>query len=69
MARTGVASTWMMAVAYSAHSISGMRNQPMPAGRILWMVTMKLMPVKMLLKPRTNTDRVTMITAPLVVVE
>ena len=28
-----------------------MRNQVMPAGRSLWIVTMKLMPVKIELKP------------------
>ena len=46
-----------------------LRLIPMPPGRILCTVTMKLIPVKMLLKPSTKTDMVTMITAPLVVVE
>ncbi len=32
-----------------------MRNQPMPGGRSLWMVTMKLRPVKMELKPSIRT--------------
>ena len=40
-----------------------MRNQVMPAGRSLWMVTMKLMPVKMELKPKTNTPKTRQMTA------
>ena len=52
MPSTGVARIWMIAVAYSAQRNSGMRNQVMPGGRSLWIVTMKLIPVKMELKPR-----------------
>ena len=32
-----------------------MRNQVMPGGRSLWMVTMKFRPVKIDEKPRMNT--------------
>ena len=32
-----------------------MRNQPMPGGRSVCIVTMKLMPVKIELKPRMKT--------------
>ena len=68
IASTGVASTWISAVLYSAHRNSGMRNQVMPGGRSLCTVTTKFMPVKMLLKPRMNTPKSTGITPPAVVV-
>ena len=38
----------------------------MPAGRSLWIVTTKLMPVKMELKPSTKTPKTRQMTAPLV---
>ncbi len=59
----------MMAVAYMPHTNSGIRNQPMPGARSLWMVAMKLMPVKIDEKPSVNAARVIMPTEPLVVVE
>ncbi len=37
---------------------SGIRNQVIPGGRSLWMVTMKLMPVKIELKPRMKAPAV-----------
>ena len=51
---TGVASTWMIAVAYSAQMNSGMSNQPMPGARSLCTVTMKFSPVRIELNPRMN---------------
>ena len=45
-----------------------MSNQPMPGARSLWMVAMKLMPVKIEEKPRTNTAMVIRPTGPSVVV-
>ena len=36
---------------------SGSRNQVMPGGRSLWMVTRKLSPVKIELKPRMNAPK------------
>ena len=41
---------------------SGMRNQVMPRGRSLWIVTMKFSPVKIELKPRQTTPVSTQIT-------
>ena len=40
-----------------------MRNQVMPAGRSLWIVTMKLMPVRIELKPTTNAPNTRQVTA------
>ena len=40
----------------------------MPAGRIVWIVTRKLMPVKMELKPRMNTPTTAKITGAAVLV-
>ncbi len=68
MPSTGVASTWISAVAYSAHTNSGRRNQVMPGGRILWIVTMKFRPVKIELNPRMNAPNAAGITAVAVVV-
>ena len=53
---TGVASTWMTEVPYSAHTKSGILNQVMPGARMVWTVTMKFRPVRMLLKPE-DEDR------------
>ena len=69
MPSTGVASTWMSAVAYIAQTNSGSWNQPMPGARSLWMVTMKFRPVKIEVKPRTNAASTIRPTAPPVVVE
>ncbi len=55
MPSTGVASTWMIAVAYRPQRNSGMRNQVIPGGRSVWIVTMKFSPVKIELNPRMNT--------------
>ncbi len=41
----------------------------MPGARSLWMVTTKLRPVRIELKPITNTPKVTAMTAPPVVDE
>ena len=41
-----------------------MRNQVMPGGRSLWIVTMKLMPVKIDEKPRMKTPMRTGIVPP-----
>ncbi len=68
MPSTGVAMIWMMAVAYSPQRNSGMRNQVMPGGRSLWMLTMKLMPVRIELKPITKTPNTRQTTAVLVCV-
>ena len=68
MPSTGVARIWMIAVAYRAHSNSGMRNQVMPGGRSLWIVTMKFIPVKIELKPRMNAPNTSGTTALLVCV-
>ena len=65
---TGVASTWMMAVEYSDHRKSGIRNQVMPGGLSLWMVTMKLSPVNTELNPRMKAPKVAGMTAVGVVV-
>jgi hypothetical protein len=48
----------MMAVAYSDQRNSGIRNQPMPLGRSMWMVAMKFTPVRIELKPRMNAPMV-----------
>ena len=55
IARTGVASTRIRLVAYSDQTKSGSRNHVSPGARILWMVTMKFMPVMMLEKPTMKT--------------
>jgi hypothetical protein len=44
-------------------------NQVIPAGRSLWIVTMKFKPVKIELKPRMKTPNVVAMTLVLVVVE
>ena len=59
IASTGVPSTMMMLVAYMDHRNSGMRNQVMPGARILWMVTMKLRPVRIEEKPVMKTPSAT----------
>ena len=51
MARTGVPRMKMRLVAYSAQTNSGRRNHVIPGARILWMVTMKLSPVRIDEKP------------------
>ena len=58
----------MIAVEYSPHRNSGMRNQVMPGGRSLCTVTMKFRPVKIELKPRMNAPNVAGTTAVFVVV-
>ncbi len=58
IASTGVARTWMMAVAYKPQTISGILNHVMPGMRSLWMVTMKLSPVKIEENPRMKTPSV-----------
>ena len=62
---TGVASTMIRLVAYCAHTNSGRRNQVSPGARILWVVTMKLMPVRIDEKPTMNTPVAAASTAPL----
>ena len=47
MASTGVPRMITRLVAYIAQTKSGSRNQVRPGARILWIVTMKLMAVKM----------------------
>ncbi len=44
---TGVATTWMMLVAYIPQMKRGNRCQVIPGARSLWMVTMKFSPVRM----------------------
>ena len=46
MASTGVPSTMIRLVAYSAQTNSGRRNQVIPGARIVWIVTMKFSPVR-----------------------
>ena len=62
MASTGVPSTIRMLAAYIDQTKSGSRNQVMPGQRILWMVTMKLSPVRMELNPATKTHKAAEIT-------
>ena len=62
IASTGVASTRITLVAYCAHMKSGNRNQMSPGARNLWMVTMKLRPVRIDEKPTMNTPVTTAIT-------
>ena len=64
IATTGVPRRMMTEVAYIAHTKSGNRNQVIPGARILWMVTMKLIPVKMELKPTTNAPRMVIVMVP-----
>ncbi|MNL51077.1 hypothetical protein D3C87_1741450 [compost metagenome] len=62
MARTGVASTRMTLVAYSAQTKRGKRNQVRPGARIVWVVTMKLRPVRIEEKPTMKTPTTVAIT-------
>ena len=55
IASTGVARTKMMLVAYMVQTKSGSRNHVNPGALILWMVTMKLSPVRIDEKPTTKT--------------
>ncbi len=48
---------------------SGIWNQLMPGARSLWIVTMKLRPVKIELNPRMNAASTISVTPPPVVVE
>ncbi len=63
IASTGVARIWIRAVAYRPQQNSGMRNQVMPRGRSLWIVTMKFRPVRIELKPSRKAPKTTQITA------
>ena len=58
MATTGVPSTCTMLVAYMLQQNSGIRNHVRPGARILWIVTMKLMPVTMDENPAMKTARI-----------
>ena len=62
MPSTGVARSCMIAVPYIPHRNSGSLCQVIPGGRILWMVTRKLSPVKIELKPSMKTPAVAWIT-------
>ena len=62
---TGVARTWIIAVAYVAQRNSGILNHVMPAGRRRWIVTMKFMPVKIELNPNTKAPASAGITPPI----
>jgi hypothetical protein len=48
----------MMLVAYMPQMKRGRRRQCMPGARSLWIVTMKLSPVRIDENPRMNTARV-----------
>ena len=69
MPSTGVAITWMSAVAYIDHTNSGSWNQPCPGARSLCTVAMKFTPVKIEQNPSTNAAITIRPTAPPVVVE
>ncbi len=45
----------MTLVAYMHQIKSGRRNQVMPGARIVWIVTMKLIPVRIVENPTTKT--------------
>src|SRR6476661_7384704 len=55
IAMTGMARMKMMLVAYRDHRKSGRRNQVKPGARIVWIVTMKLSPVRIEEKPEMKT--------------
>ncbi len=55
-ARNGVAMTMMIEVARMAHTNSGICQMPMPAGRMLRMVTMKLIAPRMDEMPSRCSD-------------
>ena len=58
IASTGVASTWMSAVAYMPQTKSGSRVQVMPGARIVWTVTRKFRPVRIDENPRMKAPSV-----------
>ncbi len=58
IARTGVASTCMSAVAYMPQTKSGSRVQVTPGARIVCTVTRKFRPVRIDEKPRMKTPSV-----------
>ena len=58
MAKTGVANTCITDVEYMAQRNKGKRFQVMPGARILWMVTIKFTPVKILENPRIKAPKV-----------
>jgi hypothetical protein len=62
IASTGVASTCMIEVAYSAQILRGSLPQEIPGARSLWIVVMKFVPVRIEENPRINTPKVTQIT-------
>ena len=62
IAITGMARIKMMLVAYSDHRKSGRRNQVSPGARIVWIVTMKLSPVRIEEKPEIKTPIAAVIT-------
>ena len=55
MAMTGMARMKMMLVAYMDHRKSGRRNHVSPGARIVWIVTMKLRPVRIEENPEMKT--------------
>jgi hypothetical protein len=62
IAITGVPSSMMMLVAYCAQMNSGSRNHESPGARIVWIVTMKLSPVRIDENPVMKAPRPTAIT-------
>ncbi len=61
-ATTGVPRTMIRLVAYWAQTNRGSLNQVIPGARILWIVTMKLSPVKIDENPATKTPMAVRIT-------
>jgi len=65
MAMTGVPRTMMILVAYCAQMKSGKRNHVIPGARILWIVTIKLIPVAIEENPAKNAPRIVRVTCEL----
>jgi hypothetical protein len=63
MPMTGVASTWMMLVAYIPQMKRGIRDQVIPGARCVWIVMMKLRPVRIDDIPTRNRPKESSVTA------
>ena len=62
IAKTGVANTCIIAVAYKDQIKRGILNQVIPGARILCTVTIKFMPVRMEENPSIKTPNIIGIT-------
>ncbi len=65
IAMTGVPRIWMMPVAYIPQQKSGIRIQPMPGARMVWMVTRKFRPVRIDENPAMKMPTAVTTTQPL----